>query len=186
GGRRRDGGGERPGRRRRRVRWQDVRGARATLSRHAYSDVPIPPPFPDAHVTRADLERLVMTPLTKAAELVVTTVRDAGRSPRDLAGVFLVGGSSRIPLVARLVHERTGILPTTLDQPETVVARGALRAVTPDPMRTGGLPRAAGPLPRRQQPPRQFATPPGPFAPAQVQRLQAPPRPQPAPANPNR
>jgi molecular chaperone DnaK (HSP70) len=40
--------------------------------------------------------------------------------------VFLVGGSSRIPMVARLVHERLGIVPVTLDQPETVVARGAL------------------------------------------------------------
>ena len=47
--------------------------------------------------------------------------------------MFLVGGSSRIPLVARLVHERTGVMPTTLDQPETVVARGALRAVSTGP-----------------------------------------------------
>ncbi|MFT7836452.1 type VII secretion-associated protein [Saccharothrix sp. BKS2] len=127
-------------RRKRRVLRQDVRGAKETLSRHSYTDVPLPPPFPDAHVTRADLERLVAAPLTRAAALVVGAVRDAGLDPRELAGVFLVGGSSRIPLVARLVLEQSGVVPTSIDQPETVVARGALRAVAADPLRTGALP----------------------------------------------
>ncbi|WHT18883.1 type VII secretion-associated protein [Crossiella sp. CA-258035] len=144
-------------RRRRRVLRQDVRGAKETLSRHAYTDVPLPPPFPDAHVTRADLERLIHAPLSRAAELVRATVHNAGLSSAQLAAVFLVGGSSRIPLVARLVHESTGIVPTTLDQPETVVARGALRAVAADPHRTAKLPPAPPPPPR---PPQPLYTPP--------------------------
>ncbi|MEJ2857449.1 MULTISPECIES: type VII secretion-associated protein [unclassified Saccharothrix] len=127
-------------RRKRRVLRQDVRGAKETLSRHSYTDVPMPPPFPDAHVTRADLERLIEAPLHRAAALVTGVVRDAGLDPRGLAGVFLVGGSSRIPLVARLVLEQAGVVPTSIDQPETVVARGALRAVSTDPLRTGALP----------------------------------------------
>ncbi|MDA3625060.1 type VII secretion-associated protein [Saccharopolyspora sp. WRP15-2] len=132
-------GREMADRRRRRVVRQDVRGAKETLSRHTYTDVPMPPPFSDAHVTRVDLEALIAAPLGAAADLVLTTLRE-GRVPRhQLAGVFLVGGSSRIPLVSRLIHERTGVVPTTLDQPETVVARGALRAVRLDPERTGGL-----------------------------------------------
>lgn len=126
-------------RRRRRVLRQDVRGAKETLSRHTYTDVPMPSPFSDAHVTRADLERLIGEPLAKAAELVLATLHDGGVAPQQLAGVFLVGGSSRIPMVSRLIHERTGVVPTTLDQPETVVARGALRAVRLDPDRTGGV-----------------------------------------------
>lgn len=137
-------------RRRRRVFRQDVRGAKETLSRHAYTDVPMPPPFPDAHVTRADLERMIGPQLTKAADLVADTVRAAGLRPSDLATVFLVGGSSRIPMVARLVYERVGVMPTTLDQPETVVARGALRVVTLDPHRTGALPGVRPPGPTRQ------------------------------------
>lgn len=132
-------GREMADRRRRRVLRQDVRGAKETLSRHAYTDVPMPPPFPDAHVTRADLEKLIAAPLGKAADLVLTTLRDGQVPRRQLAGVFLVGGSSRIPMVARLIHERTGVVPATLDQPETVVARGALRAVRLDPERSGGL-----------------------------------------------
>ncbi|MEV6243118.1 type VII secretion-associated protein [Lentzea sp. NPDC051838] len=132
-------GHEMADRRKRRVLRQDVRGAKETLSRHAYTDVPMPPPFPDAHVTRSDLEQLITAPLNRAAALVGATVRDAGLAPQQLAGVFLVGGSSRIPLVARLVHEHTRVVPTSIDQPETVVARGALRAVSLDPERTGGV-----------------------------------------------
>jgi type VII secretion-associated protein (TIGR03931 family) len=132
-------GREMADRRKRRVLRQDVRGAKETLSRHAYTDVPMPPPFPDAHVTRSDLEQLITSPLSRAAALVGAAVRDAGLAPQQLAGVFLVGGSSRIPLVARLVHEHTRVVPTSIDQPETVVARGALRAVSLDPERTGGM-----------------------------------------------
>ncbi|MDT7782756.1 MAG: molecular chaperone DnaK [Pseudonocardiales bacterium] len=132
-------GREMADRRKRRVLRQDVRGAKETLSRHAYTDVPMPPPFPDAHVTRSDLEQLITAPLNRAAALVGAAVRDAGLSPQQLAGVFLVGGSSRIPLVARLVHEHIRVVPTSIDQPETVVARGALRAVSLDPERTGGV-----------------------------------------------
>ncbi len=116
-------------RRRRRVLRQDVRGAKETLSRHAYTDVPMPPPFPDAHVTRGDLERLISAPLNRAVALVLGAVRNTGLNPRQLTGIFLVGGSSRIPMVARLVMEQSGVVPTSIDQPETVVARGALRAV---------------------------------------------------------
>ncbi|WP_086663917.1 type VII secretion-associated protein [Lentzea kentuckyensis] len=132
-------GREMADRRKRRVLRQDVRGAKETLSRHAYTDVPMPPPFPDAHVTRSDLEQLITAPLSRSAALVDAAVRDSGLAPRQLAGVFLVGGSSRIPLVARLVHEHTRVVPISIDQPETVVARGALRAVSVDPERTGGV-----------------------------------------------
>jgi molecular chaperone DnaK (HSP70) len=127
-------------RRRRRVLRQDVRGAKETLSRHAYTDVPMPPPFADAHVTREDLERLIAGPLGRAVELTRAAIDEAGLRPKQLTAIFLVGGSSRIPMISRLVHERMGVVPTTLDQPETVVARGALRAVLVDPDRTGALP----------------------------------------------
>ena len=131
-------------RRRRRMLRQDVRGAKETLSRHTYTDVPLPPPFPDAHVTRADLEKLLAGPLGRAAALTLDTITSAGLRPDALAAVFLVGGSSRIPLIARLVRERTGVLPTTLDAPETVVCRGALSAVAPRP--APGAPRTGTPV----------------------------------------
>ncbi|HET8641454.1 MAG TPA: type VII secretion-associated protein [Pseudonocardiaceae bacterium] len=127
-------------RRRRRVLRQDVRGAKETLSRHTYADVPMPQPFPDAHVTRAGIERLIEAPMLRTVSLLADTIARAGLRPDRLAAVFLVGGSSRIPLVSRLLHERLGIVPVTLDQPETVVALGALRVVT-----EGAAPGRAGP-----------------------------------------
>lgn len=132
-------------RRRRRVLRTDVRSAKETLSRHPYTDVPLPQPFTDAHVTRTDLERLVGDQLRRTVELAAAALTDS-RVPRQrLGGVFLVGGSSRIPLIARLVHQRLGLVPVTLDQPESVVARGALRAVTADPEHTGGYHTAGRP-----------------------------------------
>ncbi|HET6288478.1 MAG TPA: type VII secretion-associated protein [Amycolatopsis sp.] len=177
-------------RRRRRVLRQDVRGAKETLSRHAYTDVPMPPPFADAHVTREDLERIIAGPLGRAVELTVAAIGDSGLRPKQLTAIFLVGGSSRIPMVSRLVHERTGVVPTTLDQPETVVARGALRAVLIDPDRTGSLAGSAvsrvggapAPVPadRRLEPPRPpFPPAPPPqsaFSPLNARR-QGPPSP---------
>jgi type VII secretion-associated protein (TIGR03931 family) len=134
-------------RRRRRVLRQDVRGAKETLSRHTYTDVPMPPPFADAHVTREDLEKLIAVPLSRAVELTCAAIEEAGLRPQQLTAIFLVGGSSRIPMISRLVHERTGVVPTTLDQPETVVARGALLAIRPEPERFGGARAPAVPPP---------------------------------------
>ncbi|WP_086822305.1 type VII secretion-associated protein [Allokutzneria sp. NRRL B-24872] len=142
-----------PDRRRRRVLYEDVRSAKETLSRHAYTDIPMPPPFTDAHVPRVELERLVRGRLTRAVELLAATVRESGA---DVAGIFLVGGSSRVPLLARLVHDRLGVVPTALDQPETVVARGALRAVPVTPSLPPQLPpRLAAPPPLPAPPPRR-------------------------------
>jgi type VII secretion-associated protein (TIGR03931 family) len=161
-------GRELPDRRRRRVIHHDVCGAKETLSRHTYTDVPMPPPFPDAHVTRADLERLITQHIDRAAELTAATIREAGLKPTDLGGIFLVGGSSRIPLVSQLVHKRCGVVPTSLDQPETVVARGALRAAA-------GAGEGTGPMSTGNRPPlRPEARRPGP----PVQK--PPPRPLPA------
>jgi hypothetical protein len=52
-------------------------------------------------------------------------VREARVSASQVAGLFLVGGATRVPLVATLLHRALGIAPTTLEQPEVVVAAGA-------------------------------------------------------------
>lgn len=117
----------------------DVRGAKESLSRHSYADVPLPGRLPDAHVTRADLERLIRGRVATVVDMLTGALRDAGAlggagsgvGSECGAGVFLVGGSSRIPLFVTMVHQRLGVLPVSTDQPETVVARGALLAVAP-------------------------------------------------------
>jgi len=47
-----------------------------------------------------------------------------------LAGVFLVGGASRTPLVATLLHRALGEPPLAIEQPELVVAEGSLYATS--------------------------------------------------------
>src|SRR5947209_16064717 len=86
-------------------------------------------------------------------------------APRDLVGIFLVGGSSRIPLAAHLIHTELQVAPTTLEQPETVVVEGAVCiGATPGPGGAhSGVPRAWAPRPGpppRQRPPVRYPAPP--------------------------
>lgn len=145
--------------RRRRVLRGDVRGAKEALSRHSYADVPMPGAVPDAHVTRSDLEELIAPRVAAVVELLAGVLNEAGAlapDGRSAAAVFLVGGSSRIPLVSQVVHHRLGVVPVSTDQPETVVARGALLAVAP-PVAAGPPAGGAGAAP----PPRAVAAPAG-------------------------
>jgi actin-like ATPase involved in cell morphogenesis len=113
-------------RRQARVLASDVRDGKEALSRYPHVDIALPQPFPDVHLTRSEFEDLIRPNLQRSVDLMARTIADAGFDPRQLAGVYLVGGSSRIPLVARLIQQGLGVTPTTLDQPETSVVTGAL------------------------------------------------------------
>jgi hypothetical protein len=104
---------------------EDVRSAKEALSRHPQTEVPMPEPFADVLVTRAELEALIRPSLLRSVELLTATVGSTGIPATSLAGIYLVGGASRIPLVATLIAERLHVVPTSLDQPETAVAFGA-------------------------------------------------------------
>jgi molecular chaperone DnaK len=114
------------GRRLRALLYDDVRAAKEALSRAARADVHVPVLDVRAHLTRDELEQLIRPNLAQTVDCLARTIDAAGLSPADLVGVFLVGGSSRIPLAAHLIHTGLGVAPTTLEQPETVVAEGAL------------------------------------------------------------
>lgn len=110
-------------RRARRALVEDVRSAKETLSRHPQTEMPMPEPFADVLVTRPELEALVRPSLSRSVDLLSATISASG--VQSLAGVYLVGGASRMPLVAALIGERLRIVPVSLDQPETAVALGA-------------------------------------------------------------
>ncbi|MBB5894645.1 Hsp70 family protein [Kutzneria kofuensis] len=112
-------------RRARRALVEDVRAAKETLSRHPQTEVPMPEPFADVLVTRPELEALIRPSLTRSVELLSSTIAASGVHPMSLAGIYLVGGASRTPLVATLIGERLRVAPASLDQPETAVALGA-------------------------------------------------------------
>jgi molecular chaperone DnaK (HSP70) len=138
-------------RRQRTLLYDDVRGAKEMLSRTTSADVHLPALEIDAHITRDELEALIRPQLAQTVACLRQTVAAARLAPTDLVGIFLVGGSSRIPLAARLIHADTGVAPTTLEQPETVVAEGAVyfgaAATGPAPGHSG-VPRPAAPPPR--------------------------------------
>jgi hypothetical protein len=115
-------------RRYRRMLWEDVRAAKEKLSRTAAAGLPVPLLDVDMHVTRESFEQLARPWLERTMTTTVAAVTQAGIGRQDLVGVLLAGGSSRIPLVATLLHQRLGVPPTVTEQPELVVAQGSLLA----------------------------------------------------------
>ncbi|MCI1274088.1 MAG: molecular chaperone DnaK [Clostridiaceae bacterium] len=79
----------------------------------------------DLNLTRAKFEDLCSDLLNRCKTPVENALRDANVSKNDIDEVVLVGGSSRIPAVQRLVKEYTGKDPNQSVNPDEVVAVGA-------------------------------------------------------------
>jgi len=105
---------------------EEIRGAKERLSRHQQADLAIPLLEVEAHLTRTELEQIAAPLLERTVEVTRTVIRTAGLDLARSAGVFLVGGASRMPLVATMLHRALGLAPTVLDQPEVVVAEGSV------------------------------------------------------------
>ncbi|HYQ68394.1 Hsp70 family protein [Actinophytocola sp.] len=133
-------------RRARRAMAEDVKAAKEALSRHPQTEVPLPEPFEDVLVTRVELEALIRPSMLRSVELLASTIRSTGMTPDRLVGIYLVGGSSRIPLIATLIAENMRVVPSSLDQPETAVALGA-HHITPEgvSLRTANIGSAQAP-----------------------------------------
>jgi hypothetical protein len=112
----------------RRQFWEDVRGAKEMLSRAVFAPVPVPGVEHAVPLTRDEFEAVAGPLVRRGIAETGEVIAAAGLTPGELAGLFLVGGSSRVPLVARLLHSELGIAPTVLEQPELPVAEGAVLA----------------------------------------------------------
>lgn len=140
---------------------EDIRASKETLSRYPQTDIPLPPPAEDVHISRPEFEGLVRGSIQRTVAVLDATIRRAGLTPDELAGIYLVGGSSRIPLISKTIQQQLGVIPTALDQPESVVALGASDAPTDGGTRrtdhgptqavpSGPLPPPAGGYPGRR------------------------------------
>ena len=94
----------------------------------ADTDVSIPVLLPgistEVRLTRGELETMIRPALSDSVESLKRALANAGVQPAELHSVLLVGGSSRIPLVAQLVGELGR--PVTVDtHPKNAVALGA-------------------------------------------------------------
>jgi len=76
-------------------------------------------------LTRAKLEQLIGHLVERCRGPVMQALQDAKLSPKDVDEVVLVGGSTRIPMVQRLVRDMFGKEPNRSLNPDEVVAIGA-------------------------------------------------------------
>jgi molecular chaperone DnaK len=76
-------------------------------------------------VSRNEFEEWVSEKVQSTREPMMNALADAKLASGDLQIVLLVGGSTRIPCVKKLVEETLGVLPRSLVDPDLTVARGA-------------------------------------------------------------
>jgi molecular chaperone DnaK len=76
-------------------------------------------------ITRAKFEQLAEPLVERCRGPVMQALQDAKLAPTDIGEVVLVGGSTRIPLVQKLVQDIFGKEPNRSINPDEVVAMGA-------------------------------------------------------------
>jgi actin-like ATPase involved in cell morphogenesis len=109
-----------------RMMWSDARDLRESLSRESSASMFVPAADQEVMFTRAQFEAAAEPVLRRTVDLTLSTLRQARVRPEAVAGWFLVGGGSRTPLVATMLHRASGVAPTALEEPQLVVAEGAL------------------------------------------------------------
>ncbi len=76
-------------------------------------------------LTRAKFEQLCDKLIKATIEPCRQALKDAGMQPKDIDEVILVGGSTRIPAIQKVVQEFFGKVPSKGVNPDEVVAVGA-------------------------------------------------------------
>ncbi|MBO0911921.1 MAG: Hsp70 family protein, partial [Acidobacteria bacterium] len=79
----------------------------------------------ELEIRREQYESMIRPLLEQTLESVSRALADAAKSPSDLDAILLVGGSTRTPLIARMLRERTGLTPREEIHPDLCVALGA-------------------------------------------------------------
>jgi molecular chaperone DnaK len=143
-----------------------VREAKEGLSTTTAWQIWVPGIEREVQLTRAELEGLIRADIELTVDVLVQTISAAGRTPADLDGIYLVGGSSRIPLIAQTIWQRLEVEPHTYDDPKAVVALGAAERaprrpalVSPIPASPTEAPPAPSPISLAGQPPLNAGTP---------------------------
>jgi len=76
-------------------------------------------------ITRKDFEALIHDKVAETVTHLAKAIDEADLTKADLAGIILVGGSSRIPLVSQLIEAQLKMKPVLIDLPDEAVAHGA-------------------------------------------------------------
>jgi hypothetical protein len=115
----------------RRQLWEDVRNAKEMLSRTTQTVITIPSLGTEVPLGREQFNGLIAPVLRPTISMTRSLLLDADTANAPTTAVVLVGGASRVPLVAAMLHEALDIPPVVIEQPELVVAEGALHATAP-------------------------------------------------------
>ena len=106
---------------------QDCVLAKESLSIDTEAIIPVF--LPDRHfevtLTRSEFDGMVRAPIESTAQALLRTLGSANLKRSDLSAVLLVGGSSRIPLVAQMVGQQLGCATVVDSHPKYSVALGA-------------------------------------------------------------
>jgi len=102
-----------------------IRRAKELLSEHPSATIRVTGNGADLTLTltRDEFEQMIEPQITRGVQLAAQVLREAGVDRTSLQALYLTGGSSRIPYVHRRLSELGSI--ATLDDPKTVVAKGA-------------------------------------------------------------
>ena len=107
--------------------------AKIELSSTAATDINLPfitadasgPKHLNMQLTRAKFEQLIGDIVNRTMGPLKQALADAGLQPKDIDEVVLVGGSTRIPMVQKIVQDYFGKEPHKGVNPDEVVAIGA-------------------------------------------------------------
>jgi len=79
----------------------------------------------ETEISREEHEEMIRPLIESTLDSLSRAMDDAGKKPGDLDAILMVGGSTRIPLVSRVLEERAGITPHQDVHPDLCVALGA-------------------------------------------------------------
>ena len=79
----------------------------------------------ELEITRDKFEELTADLLERTSHTTRALLKTAGLDWSDVSRLLLVGGSTRMPMVVRMLYDQTGLEPDRTVNPDEAVARGA-------------------------------------------------------------
>lgn len=106
--------------------WTNVRSGKEMLTRATKTLIHVPLFDMDVPLGREEVEELAGPVIARTVQTTRDVLGRVDGAEDGLAAVFLVGGSTRMPLVASALHRALDLAPSIVEQPELVVAEGSL------------------------------------------------------------
>lgn len=145
----------------------------AKIDLSSAATTPIPVRLPGIHESRTlskgEFERMIGGKVERTILSMRRAMEAAGLRDSDLSGILLVGGSSRIPVIAEMVRKEFGRQPDVDTDPKIAVAMGAARWAMDAVAKKPAPSRPTPVVETRQDPQKAYEPAPVPRAPHEVQ-----------------